>query len=191
MIGTSSFTPKLELTRVHVSPLALKRLQKMMTKHVKPAEESAKELRNRQHSLIVSFPLTVSLQQFISKSLRERRQRQIDAVKKTIEVLQRSQKCRLARRKQQTERKRKRRDSPEQTSCDWVLNDSGTPAGDVAAAKAVQCHEQDVQNPAEGDWDGQLKVIQGGSELNISDIQLEVQEDAIITFQVYTQTDLS
>lgn len=189
LIGTSSFTPKLELTRVHVSPLALKRLRKIMTKHVKPAEKSSKELSNRQHSLIVSFPLTVTLQKIISKSWRERRQRQIDAVKKTIELLNRSRKCRLDRRKRQTERKRKRRDSSEQTSsCDL---DSGTQVastGDVAAAKAVQCNEQDVQNPAEDDWDGQLKIIQGGSELKISDIQLEVQEDAIITFQVYIQT---
>ena len=138
--------------------------------------------------MIVSFPLTIALRQFISKTLREGKQQQLDSLKKKIEKLNRSQKSRLACRKQQTKRKRKRGDPSEQTSLQgFVLKDSRTQVatmGDAAAEKPVQCNEPGVQNVAEGEWDGQLKTIQGGRELKISDVVLEVQENAIITLQV-------
>ena len=87
MIGAARFTPKLELTKIHVAPVTWRRLKattrfEVSDDHAKEAPEESSSTRSSE-SVIVSYPLTESLQRFIAKAMRRRREQQLASPKRS------------------------------------------------------------------------------------------------------------
>ena len=87
MIGAARFTPKLELTKIHVAPVTWRRLKATTSfdvsdDHAKEAPEESSSTRSSE-SVIVSYPLTESLQRFIAKAMRRRREQQLASPKRS------------------------------------------------------------------------------------------------------------
>ena len=181
LVGTASFSPKLELEKVTVTPLALRRFHRAMVEYDKPAGKHLEELTDRQPSMIVSIPLTESLRRFISKVLRERRKEQLESLRKRKRPDAQNN---LSWRLTCTLPRRRERRINSTRPLDFALKDSKTRAATTSDKRKLQRSKQSTLDRTTCDLDCQLESVQSAKEVDISEYPLEIQPDAIITLQV-------
>ena len=198
MVGAAKFSPKLELTKVHVAPVAWRRLQRttrsqaMSDRPAEQAMEQREESSERYCPLIVSFPLTVSLQQFIAKALKKRKKELEAHLKKRKRAVAKSvlpQKCVLSPKMKTAKQPTKKKLLANcMLPCSSVGEDCTTQAIPNPAKEIAQMYEE----PAVGELNGQLGISQEWSECNggmsmlkgAKEGMLVIQPSTIDTFQV-------
>ena len=177
----AKFSPKLELTRIPVGPLALKRLQsaKRAAAGEKPATEQPLEAKRAQresppqcHSpVIVSYPLSESLQRAIATAMKRRRKDQ-----RTTTRRRKGQRSRPLARKKYT--------LPTQQAEPLKQQGQGQQGnGPPKEIEEMQCSEPSVSEPSMSKpsvSDPVMEIVHGNFGTTANDNKMEIQPDAVL-----------